>query len=106
MTVRFSGKLPASAKKMADYDSGRRCSRKKRRVGRARAGAVVAETAVAEALGDASNADAGAASAADARDVGRYLKVMDDGTLPHLSPTVASVCSTAWPPWASQRTSW
>lgn len=87
MTVRFSGKLPASAKKMADHDSGRRAVLAESAcVGPARAGAVVAETAVAEALGDAGNADAGAAPAADARDTSRYLKVMDDGTLPHFIP--------------------
>lgn len=86
MTVRFSGKLPASAKKMADHDSGRRAMLAESAALAARAGAVVAETAVAEVLGDAGNADAGAAPAADARDVGRYLKVMDDGTLPHFIP--------------------
>ena len=86
MTVRFSGKLPASAKKMADHDSGRRAVLAESAALAARAGAVVAETAVAEALGDAGNANAGAAPAADARDVGRYLKVMDDGTLPHFIP--------------------
>lgn len=86
MTVRFSGKLPASAKKMADHDSGRRAVLAESAALAARAGAVVAETAVAEVLGDAGNADAGAAPAADARDVGRYLKVMDDGTLPHFIP--------------------
>lgn len=86
MTVRFSGKLPASAKKMADHDSGRRAVLAESAALAVRAGAVVAETAVAEVLGDAGNADAGAAPAADARDVGRYLKVMDDGTLPHFIP--------------------
>lgn len=86
MTVRFSGKLPASAKKMADHDSGRRAVLAESAALAARAGAVVAETAVAEALGDAGNADAGAAPAADARDTSRYLKVMDDGTLPHFIP--------------------
>lgn len=86
MTVRFSGKLPASAKKMADHDSGRRAVLAESAALAARAGAVVAETAVAEALGDAGSADAGAASAVDARDVSRYLKVMDDGTLPHFIP--------------------
>lgn len=86
MTVRFSGKLPASAKKMADHDSGRRAVLAESAALAVRAGAVVAETAVAEALGDAGNANAGAAPAADARDVGRYLKVMDDGTLPHFIP--------------------
>lgn len=86
MTVRFSGKLPASAKKMADHDSGRRVVLAESAALAARAGALVAETAVAEALGDAGNADAGAALAADARDVSRYLKVMDDGTLPHFIP--------------------
>lgn len=86
MTVRFSGKLPASAKKMADHDSGRRAVLAESAALAARAGAVVAETAVAEALGDAGNADAGAALATDARDTSRYLKVMDDGTLPHFIP--------------------
>lgn len=86
MTVRFSGKLPASAKKMADHDSGRRAVLAESAALAARAGAVVAETAVAEALGDAGNADAGAALATDARDASRYLKVMDDGTLPHFIP--------------------
>ena len=50
MTVRFSGKLPASAKKMADHDSGRRAVLAESAALAARAGAVVAETAVAEAL--------------------------------------------------------
>lgn len=86
MTVRFSGKLPASAKKMADRNSGRRAVLAESAALAARAGAVVAETAVAEALGDAGNADAGAAPATDARDTSRYLKVMDDGTLPHFIP--------------------
>ena len=86
MTVRFSGKLPASAKRAADYDSGRRAVLAEGAALAARAGVVVAETAVTEALGDASNADAEGASVADARDVGRYLKVMDDGTLPHFIP--------------------
>ena len=86
MTVRFSGKLPASAKRAADYDSGRRAALAEGAALAARAGVVVAETAVTEALGDASNADAEGALVADARDVGRYLKVMDDGTLPHFIP--------------------
>ena len=86
MTVRFSGKLPTSAKKMADHDSGRRAVLAESAALAARAGAVVAETAVAEALSDAGNADAGAALATDARDASRYLKVMDDGTLPHFIP--------------------
>ena len=81
MTVRFSGKLPASAKRAADYDSGRRAVLAEGAALAARAGVVVAETAVTEALGDASNA-----LVVDARDVGRYLKVMDDGTLPHFIP--------------------
>ena len=86
MTVRFSGKLPASAKKMADHDSARRAVLAEGAALAARAGAVVAETAVGEALGDAGSADAEAMLAADARDVSCYLKVMDDGTLPHFIP--------------------
>ena len=86
MKVRFSGKLPASAKKMADHDSARRAVLAESAALAARAGAVVAEATVAEALGDAGNADVGAAPAADARDVSRYLKVMGDGTLPHFIP--------------------
>ena len=83
MTVRFSGKLPASAKRAADYDSGRRAVLAEGAALAARAGVVVAETAVTAALGDASNADAEGAFVVD---VGRYLKVMDDGTLPHFIP--------------------
>ena len=75
-----------SAKRAADYDSGRRAVLAEGAALAARAGAVVAETAVTEALGDASNADAEGALVVDARDVGRYLKVMDDGTLPHFIP--------------------
>lgn len=86
MTVRFSGKLPASAKRAADYDSGRRAVLAEGAALAAPCGVVVAETAVTEALGDASNADAEGALVVDARDVGRYLKVMDDGTLPHFIP--------------------
>ena len=93
MTVRFSGKLPASAKRAADYDSRapRPCSRKGAALA-PDAGVVVAETAVT-GLGDASNADA-EASVADARD-GRYLKVMTTVRCPFY-PHRRERCSITW----------
>ena len=51
MTVRFSGKLPSSAKKAAGYDSGRRAVLAEGAALAAAAGVVVAETAVTGGAG-------------------------------------------------------
>lgn len=77
VAIRFSGKLPASAKKMADHDTGRRALFAEGASVAARAGAVVAEQAVSEVLGE---------DEVEEPVNPRYIKVMDDGTLPHFVP--------------------
>lgn len=79
MTVRFSGKLPAFARKAADHDAGRRAVLTEGASFAARAGAIVAERAVEDALG------VGAEDAAREESL-RCVKVMGDGTLPHFLP--------------------
>ncbi|MCR2037030.1 4Fe-4S dicluster domain-containing protein [Adlercreutzia caecimuris] len=79
MTVRFSGKLPAFARKAADHDAGRRAVLTEGVSFAARAGAIVAERAVEDALG------VGAEDAAR-EEPPRCVKVMGDGTLPHFLP--------------------
>lgn len=81
MVVRFAGKLPAAAKKAADHDSARREMLVEGASLAARAGAVVAEAAVTEALGEDVGRKDGAGEAPFC-----YIKVMDDGTLPHFIP--------------------
>lgn len=83
MAVRFAGKLPAAAKKAADHDGDRRALFAEGAQTAARAGALVAEQAMAEALGKA--ALFGDAEGEE-RPPASYLKVMDDGTLPHFVP--------------------
>lgn len=79
MTVRFSGKLPALARKAADHDAGRRAALTEGVSFAARAGTIVAERAVEDALG------VGAEDAAREEPL-RCVKVMGDGTLPHFLP--------------------
>lgn len=79
MTVRFSGKLPAFARKAADHDAGRRAVLTEGASFAARAGAIVTERAVEDALG------VGAEDAAR-EEPPRCVKVMGDGTLPHFLP--------------------
>ena len=79
MTVRFSGKLPAFARKAADHDAGRRAVLTEGASFAARAGAIVADRAVEDAL------DVGAEDAAR-EEPPRCVKVMGDGTLPHFLP--------------------
>ncbi|MEC4272117.1 4Fe-4S binding protein [Adlercreutzia sp. R25] len=76
MEVRFAHKLPASAKKAADHDTARRALFSEASSVAARAGAVVAEQAVAEVLSEEEEPEISP----------RYTKVMDDGTLPHFVP--------------------
>ena len=81
MTVRFSGKLPASAKKTADHDANRRAALTGGAALAARAGAVVAEQAMEDVLGASAEG-----ACAGAEEPPRCVKVMDDGTLPHFLP--------------------
>lgn len=81
MTVRFSGKLPASAKKTADHDVNRRAALTRGAALAARAGAVVAEQAMEDVLGASAEG-----ACAGAEEPPRCVKVMDDGTLPHFLP--------------------
>lgn len=84
LAVRFSGKLPASAKKAADHDSARRAVLAEGASFAARAGAVAAEQAMVDVFGEGASADAEGEDAEPANP--RYIKVMDDGTLPHFIP--------------------
>ena len=79
MTVRFSGKLPAFVRKAADHDAGRRAVLTEGASFAVRAGAIVADRAVEDALG------VGAEDAAR-EEPPRCVKVMGDGTLPHFLP--------------------
>lgn len=81
--VRLTTKIPAAAKKKgsADHDADRRAFLSHGGKQAARVGALVAEEAVAEALG-VPDVVGGSLEAESAR----YTKVMDDGTLPHFVP--------------------
>lgn len=82
MAVRFSGKLPACAKRAADHDSARRAALTEGASLAVRAGALVAEQAMGDVLGEGHGAEGEGAEAANPL----YIKVMDDGTLPHFLP--------------------
>lgn len=75
--VRIAQKLP-SALRAADagYDKGRRASFEQGRLEAVRFGAAVAGQALCDTLGDRPEPDCSP----------RYVKVMDDGTLPHFVP--------------------
>lgn len=79
--VRLTTKIPAAAKRTerADHDADRRAALVGGGQQAARLGALLAEEAVADALGEGCR-DAEPAPKA------RYTKVMDDGTLPHFVP--------------------
>lgn len=79
LKLRLTTKLPAAAKRLqgADHDAGRRALFAEGGRQAARAGALVVEEALADALGEQGGEEA---------PLPRYTKVMDDGTLPHFVP--------------------
>lgn len=92
MGVRFSGKLPASAKKTADYDAGRRAALTGGASLAARAGTVIVEQAMGDMRGvmttslGGETGEVATGAGSDNAGASAYLKVMDDGTLPHFLP--------------------
>lgn len=76
--LRITDKLPSSTRAKDDgYDKNKRAFFESTRREGARMGAIAADHAVREALGDSDDATEAAP---------RYVKVMDDGTLPHFLP--------------------